>query len=276
MDGSDDAGTRPALLFEKSDGIATFILNRPAARNALTSGMFLEMERTLLEIEADDTVRVVVLTGEGRGFSAGADLKPISKEERRRTMKPCFPGDRGGDILDRANRCILRMRQLQQPVIASINGDAVGIGCSLALAADLRIASETARLGVVFSRIGLGPDGGASYFLRDLVGSAKALELILLGDLVDATEALRLGLVNRVVAPGDLESATRELAGRLAGGPTLAYGFAKAAVYQGAHLSLESALDLEARNQQIAGRSLDAREGAMAFIEKRKPEFRGH
>jgi 2-(1,2-epoxy-1,2-dihydrophenyl)acetyl-CoA isomerase len=270
-----DAGGGDALLFEKQGGIATLTLNRPAARNALTSGMFLDMERILIEIEADDEVRVVVLTGSGRGFSAGADLKPVPKEERRKTMRSSFPGDQGGDILDRGNRCILRLQRLPKPVLGSINGDAVGIGCSLALAADLRIAADTARLGVVFSRIGLGPDGGASYFLRDLVGTAKALELLFLGDLVDATEALRLGLVNRVVAQEELESATSELADRLASGPTLAYGFAKAAVYQGAGLSLESVLDLEARNQQVAGRSADSREGIKAFLEKRKAEFRG-
>jgi len=275
MQGPSETETETALLFEKRDGIATLTLNRPAARNALTSAMFLDMERILIEIEADDEARVLVLTGAGTGFSAGADLKPVSKEERRRTLASSFPGDPGGDILDRGNRCILRLRRLPKPVLGSINGDAVGIGCSLALAADLRIASEAARLGVVFSRVGLGPDGGASYFLRDLVGTAKALELLFLGDLVDADEALRLGLVNRVVAMDDLASATSELADRLASGPTLAYGFAKAAVYEGANLPIESALDFEARNQHVAGRSHDAREGARAFLEKRKPEFRG-
>lgn len=270
-----DTTSEADLRFEKRDGVARLTLNRPAARNAITTAMFVEMERMLIDIEADEEVRTVVLTGAGRGFSAGADLKPTSKEERRRTMRVCFPGDRGGDILDRGNRCILRLQRLAKPVIASINGDSVGIGCSLALAADLRIASDAARLGVVFSRIGLGPDGGASYFLRNLVGSAKALELMFLGDLVDAPEALRLGLVNRVVAPAELAAATSELAQRLASGPTLAYGMAKAAVYQGANLPLESALDLEARNQQIAGRSHDAAEGIKAFLEKRKPEFRG-
>jgi 2-(1,2-epoxy-1,2-dihydrophenyl)acetyl-CoA isomerase len=255
--------------------VATLTLNRPAARNALTTGLFLEMERMLLEVEQDDAVRVVVLTGAGPGFSAGADLKPVSKEERRRTEAPCFPGDPGGDILDRGNRCIRRLRALPKPVLGSINGDAVGIGCSLALATDLRIASESARLGVVFSRIGLGPDGGASLLLRELVGSAKALELLFLGDLIDAAEALRLGLVNRVVPADVLAAATGELAERLARGPTLAYGFAKQAVYEGAKLSLDSLLDLEARNQRVAGRSHDVREGIRAFREHRKPEFRG-
>lgn len=267
--------TEPTLLFGRQNGVATLTLNRPDTRNALTNSCFLEMERMLLEVEADDAVRVLVLTGAGRGFSAGADLMPVSKEERRRTEASSFPGDSGGDILDRGNRCILRLRQLKKPVLGSINGDAVGIGCSLALATDLRIASEAARFGVVFSRIGLGPDGGASALLRELVGTAKALELLFLGDLVVATEALRLGLVNRVVAPNELADATSVLAERLAHGPTLAYGFAKQAVYEGANLGFDSLLDLEARNQKIVGRSDDVREGIRAFREKRKPEFRG-
>jgi 2-(1,2-epoxy-1,2-dihydrophenyl)acetyl-CoA isomerase len=271
----DDPSTGPDLLFERQGAVATLTLNRPAARNALTTGVFLDMERILLEVASDEGVRALVLTGAGRGFSAGADLKPVSKEERRATEAPSFPGDPGGDILDRGNRCILRLRQLRKPVVGSINGDAVGIGCSLALATDLRIASDTARFGVVFSRIGLGPDGGASALLRELVGPAKALELLFLGDIIEANEALRLGLVNRVVAPDELADATSELAERLASGPTLAYGFAKEAVYAGANLPFDSLLDLEARNQKIAGRSHDVREGIRAFREGRTPEFRG-
>lgn len=275
MAGQNASGAEEALLFEKRGGVATLTLNRPEARNALTSAMFLDLERLLLEIERDDEVRAVVLTGAGRGFSAGADLAPVSKEERRCAEAPSFPGDAGGDILARGNRCILRLRKLRKPVLGSINGDAVGIGCSLALATDLRIASDTARFGVVFSRIGLGPDGGASVLLRELVGAAKTLELLFLGDLIDAAEARQLGLVNRVVAQDALADATAELAERLAHGPTLAFGFAKEAVYAGATLPFESLLDLEARNQKVAGRSDDAREGIRAFRERRKPEFRG-
>jgi 2-(1,2-epoxy-1,2-dihydrophenyl)acetyl-CoA isomerase len=276
MSEAQDGGSNDALRFEKHGGIATLTMNRPEARNALTTGMFLDMERILIDIEADADVRVVVITGTGRGFSAGADLKPVSKEERRRTEAPSFPGDRGGDILVRANRCILRLQQLPKPVIASINGDAVGVACSLALAADFRIASEAARLGVVFSKIGLGPDGGASYFLPKLVGTAKALELMFLGDLVEAPEAHRIGLVNRVVASESLAKETAGWAERFASGPTLAYAMAKEAVFQGANLPLESVLDLEARNQQTAARSQDAKEGIRAFLEKRKANFQGY
>jgi len=270
-----EQSSEPTLLFERHGGVATLTLNRPAARNALTTGLFLEMERVLLEVEADDAVRAIVLTGSGRSFSAGADLKPVSKEERRRTEAPSFPGDAGGDILDRGNRCILRLRQLPKPVLGSINGDAVGIGCSLALATDLRIASEAARFGVVFSRIGLGPDGGASALLRELVGTAKALELLFTGDLIDAGEALRLGLVNQVVPADELADATRQLAERLARGATLAHGAAKAAVYESANLPFAGLLDFEARNQRAVSRSDDVKEGIRAFRERRKPEFRG-
>jgi len=265
----------PTLLFERQGGVATLTLNRPEARNALTTGLFLEMERVLLEVEKDDAVRAVVLTGAGGSFSAGADLKPVSKEERRRSEAPSFPGDAGGDILERGNRCILRLRELAKPVLGSINGDAVGIGCSLALATDLRIASDAARFGVVFSRIGLAPDGGASHLLRELVGTAKALELLFTGDLIEAGEALRLGLVNRVVPPDDLADATRDLAERLARGPTLAYGAAKAAVHASADLPFEALLDFEARNQRVVSRSDDVKEGIRSFLERRKPEFRG-
>ncbi len=268
----EDTGT---IVLSQQGGVATLTLNRPQARNAATSGMFLDMERILIGLQADDSVRVIVLTGAGKGFCAGADLKPVPKEERTRTLASAFPGDAGGDILERGNRCLLRLRAIPKPVIGSINGDAVGIGCSLALATDLRIASQAARLGVVFSRIGLGPDGGASRFLREAVGTAKALELLFLGDIIDAEEALRLGLVNRVVAPDELADATGELAQRLAQGPTIAYGLAKAAVYEGAHLPLEHLLDFEARNQKIAGRSRDSREGVQAFIERRDAKFLG-
>ncbi|MEQ9586499.1 MAG: enoyl-CoA hydratase-related protein [Parvibaculaceae bacterium] len=274
MTANDDGRVASELLYKNEDGIATLTLNRPEVRNAVTAGVFLELERLLREIEADDAVRVVVLTGAGKGFCAGADLRPEPKEVRSRALAPAFPGDAGGDILERANRCLLRMRRLPKPILGCINGDAVGIGCCLALATDLRIASEKARLGVVFSRIGLGPDGGASYFLQEAVSPAKALELLFLGDIVVASDALKLGLVNRVVAPDDLTNATLELAARLACGPTIAYGVAKAAVYEGKNLGLEHILDLEARNQKIAGRSHDAREGVQAFRERREPRFR--
>ena len=269
------ANATEALLYNKRDGVATLTLNRPAVKNALTTEMFVELERHLIDIEADQEVRVVVLTGTRNSFCAGADLNQESREERRRVQGVLFAGDTGGDILERGNRCILRLQKLPKPVLASLGGDAVGIGCSLALAADLRIAADTARMGVVFSKIGLGPDGGASYFLNKLVGSAKALELLFLGDLLSAQGALELGLLSRVVPVQSLAEETAQLAKQLANGPTLAYGLAKAAVYQSDYQPLENILDVEARSQRVISRSHDAKEGIKAFLERRKPDYQG-
>lgn len=267
--------TWAGLDYTNSGGIATLTFNRPEARNAITTGMFLELERCLLDIDADDTVKVVVLAGAGGHFSAGADLKPMSPDEARRVQEPAFPGDPGGNLLERSNRCMLRLHKLPKPVIASISGNALGIAASLTLAADLRIAASNARLGFIFSRIGLGPDGGASYFLRHLLGPAKALELLYLGDIIEAAEALALGLFNRVVTQDELAEQTAVLAERLAHGPSLAYAVTKDSVYRAANMSLESVLDLEARNQMVLTRSDDLKEGIQAFIERRKPEFKG-
>jgi 2-(1,2-epoxy-1,2-dihydrophenyl)acetyl-CoA isomerase len=167
------------------------------------------------------------------------------------------------------------MQNLTKPIIGCINGVAVGAGCNLALATDIRIASDAARFGEVFSRIGLVPDGGGTYFLPRLVGTAKALELIMLGDIIEAEEAHRIGLVNRVVPADQLQVETHKLAERLANGPTLAHGLAKVGVYQSMNMSLEDTLNMEARNQGIAGRSQDRAEGAAAFREKRQPHFIG-
>ncbi len=264
--------TEKPVLYEKRDSIATLTLNRPDTLNAMNEEMMAEFERLLLEIEADPEVRAVVLTGAGRGFSSGGDQK------RDRTIEgqdQFFDGDLGGNVVERLNRCVLRLHQLQKPVIGCINGVAVGAGCNLALATDLRIASDSARFGEVFSRIGLVPDGGGTYLLPRLVGPAKALELIMLGDIIDAQEALRIGLVNRVVAADQLAAETWKLAERLAQGPTLAHGLAKTGLYQKLEMSLEDVLNMEARNQAIAGRSQDREEGVTAFREKRQPRFIG-
>jgi 2-(1,2-epoxy-1,2-dihydrophenyl)acetyl-CoA isomerase len=167
------------------------------------------------------------------------------------------------------------MQRLPKPIVGSINGVAAGAGLNIALATDLRLAADTARFGEVFARVGLVPDGGGTYFLPRLVGTAKAMELILLADLVDAQEALRIGLVNRVVPAEQLEQETLKLAERLAQGPTVAYGLAKRGLYQGLGMSLEDVLNMEARNQAIAARTPDRAEGVAAFLEKRPPRFTG-
>jgi 2-(1,2-epoxy-1,2-dihydrophenyl)acetyl-CoA isomerase len=264
--------TNESVLYQKHESIATLTLNRPETLNAMNEAMMGEVERLLIEIEADAGVRVVVLTGAGRAFSSGGDQKRGRADE---VPPSFFDGDLGGVLIERLNRCVLRMQRLQKPIIGSINGVAAGAGMNIALATDLRIAADTARFGEVFARVGLVPDGGGTYFLPRLVGTAKAMELILLADLIDAQEALSIGLVNRVVPADQLESETLKLAERLAQGPTVAYGLAKTGLYQGLGMTLEDVLNMEARNQAIAVRTPDRAEGVAAFREKRPPRFTG-
>jgi 2-(1,2-epoxy-1,2-dihydrophenyl)acetyl-CoA isomerase len=263
--------TNGSVLYQRHDGIVTLTLNRPESLNAMNEAMMGEIERLLIELEADPAVRVVVLTGAGRAFSSGGDQKRGGE-----AVPPSFfEGDPGGALIERLNRCILRMQRLHKPIIGSINGVAAGAGMNIALATDLRIASDTARFGEVFARIGLVPDGGGTYFLPRLVGTAKAMELILLADIIDAQEALRIGLVNRVVPADQLEQETLKLAERLAQGPTVAYGLAKTGLYQGLGMSLEDGLRLEGDLSTLLRTTEDRVEGAKAFLEKRKPRWTG-
>jgi len=263
--------TDGSVLYRRHDGIATLTLNRPETLNAMNEPMMGEIERILIELEADTAVRAVILTGTGRAFSSGGDQKRRAGEGQQ----AFFDGDLGGALIERLNRCILRMQRLEKPIVGSINGVAAGAGLNIALATDLRIAADTARFGEIFARVGLVPDGGGTYFLPRLVGTAKAMELILLADIIDAQEALRIGLVNRVVPAEQLENETLKLAERLAQGPTVAYGLAKTGLYQGLGMSLEDVLNMEARNQAIAVRTPDRAEGVAAFLEKRPPRFTG-
>jgi 2-(1,2-epoxy-1,2-dihydrophenyl)acetyl-CoA isomerase len=263
--------TNGPVLYQQHDGIATLTLDRPESLNAMNEAMMGEIERILIVLEADAAVRAVVLTGAGRAFSSGGDQKRGAEE----VPPSFFEGDPGGALIERLNRCILRMQRLPKPIVGSINGVAAGAGMNIALATDLRIASETARFGEVFARVGLVPDGGGTYFLPRLVGTARAMELILLADIIDAQEALRIGLVNRVVPAEQLEQETLKLAERLAQGPTVAYGLAKRGLYRGLGMSLEDVLNMEARNQAIAARTPDRAEGVAAFLEKRPPRFAG-
>ena len=262
--------TTGSVLYQQHDGIVTLTMNRPESLNAMNEAMMGEFERILIELDADTAVRAVVLTGTGRAFSSGGDQKRSGE-----SPPSFFEGDPGGALIERLNRCILRMQRLPKPIIGSINGVAAGAGMNIALATDLRIASDAARFGEVFTRVGLVPDGGGTYFLPRLVGTAKAMELILLADIIDAQEALSIGLVNRVVPAEQLEQETLKLAERLAQGPTVAYGLAKRGLYQGLGMSLEDVLNMEARNQAMAARTPDRAEGMAAFLEKRPPRFTG-
>jgi 2-(1,2-epoxy-1,2-dihydrophenyl)acetyl-CoA isomerase len=264
--------TESPVLYDKRDSIVTLTLNRPETLNAMNEAMMADLERLLGQIETDASVRAVILTGMGRAFSSGGDQKRVQGS----AVPPrFFDGDLGGSVIERLNRCVLRLQRLPKPVISSINGVAVGAGCNIALATDLRLAADTARFGEVFTLRGLVPDGGGTYFLPRLVGTAKAMELILLADIIDAEEARQIGLVNRVVPADTLQAETYKWAERLAQGPTLAYGLAKTALYQGLDMSLEDVLNMEAHHQAIAGRSQDRQEGAAAFRDKRQPRFIG-
>src|SRR5438093_8720894 len=186
--------TNGSVLYGRHDGIATLTLNRPETLNAMNEAMMGDIERILIELEADAAVRVVVLTGAGRAFSSGGDQKRSGE-----SPPSFFEGDPGGALTERLNRCVLRMQRLQQPIVGSINGVAAGAGLNIALATDLRIAADSARFGEVFARVGLVPDGGGTYFLPRLVGTAKAMEVILLADLLLVPDAMRIELLNHVV-----------------------------------------------------------------------------
>lgn len=254
------------IQYTLDEGVLTITLNRPDVLNAFNRKMTDEIQEALRKAERDSAVRCIVFTGAGRAFSAGEDLKARTAEGN---------SDFGSTLRQRYNPIILKMRNMDKPVLGAINGVAAGAGCSLALACDMRIASEKARFIEVFVRVGLVPDSGSSFFLPRLVGTGKAFEMAFLGDEVSAEEALRLGLVNRVFPPEELEPATRELALRLAKGPTKAIGLAKRAINRALTMDLDQLLDYEVHAQEIAGATEDYQEGVAAFMEKRTPNFSG-
>lgn len=254
------------ILYNLEEGVLAITLNRPDVLNAFNRKMTDELQDAFKKAERDPAVRCIVLTGAGRAFSSGEDLKSRSAEG---------DSDFGSTLRQRYNPLVSKMRNIEKPVLGSINGVAAGAGCSIALACDLRIASEKARFMEVFVRVGLVPDSGSSFLLPRLVGLGKALEMAFLGDEIGADEALRTGLVNRVVPAEELESATRELALRLAKSPTKAIGLAKRAINRALTMDLDQALDYEVYGQETAGASDDHKEGIAAFLEKRTPNFTG-
>ena len=254
------------LRVEVDGPVATLTLDRPAALNALTVPVKVALRDALEGLAADRSVRTVILTGAGRAFCAGQDLA-------EREAPDAAPLD--VELRERYNPIIRALRSMGQPVIAAVNGVAAGAGASLAFACDIRIAAEDARFVLAFGRIGLVPDSGATWFLPRLVGPARAAELALVGDPVDAAEALRIGLVSKVVTGEELMPEARALADRLADGAPLAMALTKAALQRSTTIDLDEALADEATAQGIAGASADHAEGLAAFREKRAPRFTG-
>ena len=257
-----------SFVYEVDDGIATVRLNDPDRLNALTFETYAELERLTRELAADDAVQVLLLTGNGRGFCSGGSVHEIIGKLLE--MK--------GEDLYRFTRMtcdvVKNMRKLNKPIVAAVNGIAAGAGAMLALASDLRIVSERATFAFLFTRVGLaGADMGALYLLPKIVGQGKALELVYLGDAIDAHEAHRIGLANRVVAPEQLMQEAYKLARRLKQGPLYALGVTKELLRMEAEVDLETALEMEAMAQARCMEMPDFLEGYRAFVEKRPPAF---
>jgi 2-(1,2-epoxy-1,2-dihydrophenyl)acetyl-CoA isomerase len=252
------------ITLETKDGVATLTLNRPESYNAFNDAMGEETADALAQVAEDPSVRALLVTGAGKAFCSGQDLKSIE------------PGRSLGDVVEKVwNPVLSRLWDLEKPVIAALNGIAAGAGASLALACDLRIASEKAALSVVFTKVAVVADSGMTWTLPRLVGMGKALELAYLADPVDAATAERLGLVNRVVPADSLAEEAGALARRLAEGPTLAYALTKRAMRRAATSTFPEALEYEGQLQAIAGSSADYAEGVAAFVEKRPARFSG-
>ena len=259
------------LLEVIKDGVAVLTMNRPDRVNAMSGPMLTAMQEALERLAGDADVGVVVLTGAGRGFCAGGDVKAMAegKEFGDAPLEQKAQGLRSSMEVSRW------LHEMPKPTIAMVRGAAAGAGLSLALACDLRIAGDTARFGTAFARVGYSGDFGGSFFLTRLVGTAKARELYFTADLLDAQEALRLGLVNKVVPDSRLEEETMALASRLARGPRIAYRYMKRNLNAAESGGLKDQLDLEAWNHTRCGETADHKEAARAFVEKREPVFRG-
>ncbi|MGW1404578.1 enoyl-CoA hydratase/isomerase family protein [Streptomyces sp. NPDC002403] len=257
------------VLHATDNGVCRITLNRPEAMNAVTWEQRERVIGLLAEASADPAVRAVVLTATGRGFCAGADLRGAPKAGER------VPGDVARTIRLGAQRLIAAVLDCEKPVVAAVNGTAAGIGAHLAFACDLVLAAESAKFIEVFVRRGLVPDGGGAYLLPRLIGPQRAKELMFFGDSLPATEAERLGLVNRVVPDGELAETARAWAQRLAEGPTRAIALTKQLVNASMDADRSTAFAAEAMAQEINMTTRDANEGVASFVERRAPKYRG-
>lgn len=255
------------ILFDVNNGIANLTLNRPDVFNAFNEQLSADVNDALKNVAKDKSIRVLVISGTGKAFCSGQDLKSIVGSSNRSLSDSLYK---------RYNPMIRAIRNLNVPVICKLNGVAAGAGCSLALACDMIIASENASLIEVFVNVGLVLDSGSSYFLPRLVGSARAFELATLGGKVTANQALEWGMINKVVKAEELDAEVSALAERYASAPTKAIGLMKKMLNKSFTSDLDAMLEYEAYCQEIAGRSSDYREGVSAFNDKRKPAFTGN
>ena len=253
------------LLYELKDGIATITLNRPDTYNAFNNDLSFQFIDALKQTRKDPNVRVVVITGAGKAFCSGQDLKDVKGKKR----------SLGESVEKRYNPMVKLITGIEKPFICRMNGVAAGAGASIALACDYTIASEKAKMVWAFANIGLVLDSGSSYFLPRLVGRQKAFELATLGNKITAAQALELGLVNQVVAPEELDEAVHAIASRYAKAPTKAIGLIKRMLTRSFNSSIAEMLEMEKHGQEIAGRTEDYQEGVAAFNEKRTPVYKG-
>lgn len=258
------------LLTEKKNGVGIITLNRPDKLNAFSDELTFQLQDALKEMEKDKEVRAIILTAAGRGFCAGQDLqsRSIAQEMGERPSL-------GDSIRRRYNPIVIKLRRIEKPIIAAVNGVAAGAGASIAFACDYRIVTDKVNFIQSFTKVGLIPDSGATFILTRLVGLTKAFELMLSADKLSAQEALNLGIINKIVGEDDLMKEAVALAEKLAAGPTKAFGLTKRAVNRAVFDDLEELLEYEASLQEIAGRSDDFAEGVKAFVEKRTPQYTG-
>jgi 2-(1,2-epoxy-1,2-dihydrophenyl)acetyl-CoA isomerase len=257
------------VLLERADAVATITLNRPDAYNALNLALGRDLFHAVLEVDEDPAVRAVVITGAGRAFCGGGDVKEFAESLGR-------IGVLVKELTTYVHGAVSRLVRSPKPVIVAINGVAAGGGLSLALSGDVVLAAESAKLTMAYSKIAATPDGSSSYFLPRLIGLRRTMELYLTNRVLTAKEALDWGLVTRVVPDAELAGAAAALARELAQGPTRAYGGAKWLFHQSTHESLETQMELESQAIAASGHTEDFREGVTAFANKRTPTFRGH
>ena len=273
MDRADPAGHAAPAIVDRQGPIAFLTLNRPQVLNALNAAMVHHLQALLLELQSDESVRAIVLRGAGDGFMAGGDIDHLAS-----TLSPDDPEGRDGalrDTLDRVHATIMAMRRMNKPILAVVHGPCAGFGISLILACDLVIAADTARFTLAYSRLGITPDGGATWHLPRVVGTRRAMELMLLSDQFDAETAREMGLITRIAPEDSLRRSAEQLAERLAQGPTRALAETKALINAAAGTTLDTQLEREAEAFITSAATGDFREGVAAFKEKRDPQFRG-